>query len=128
MKHIRNILGFFIAGIFVMGVWGEYAGSYGIAGGFLGAIIIIGPLWYINHKIGLIHQAPGEAFVDMATGIGIAGLARDFFLAGSVDVIVEALPTLICVIIGGIIGGSLSAYIEKDMEIDKEQANRGDEE
>lgn len=125
MKHLRNTVGYFLAGIFVMGLWGGYAESYGLAGGILGAVIIIGPLWYINHKLGLIHQHPDHAFVDMAAGIGIAGLARDFFMAGSADVLVDALPTLICVVIGGALGGILSVYIERDMHVDKDKANRG---
>ena len=56
MKHIRNTLGFFVAGIFVMGLQVAMLVAYGIGGGFAGAIIIIGPLWYLNHKLGLIHQ------------------------------------------------------------------------
>jgi hypothetical protein len=126
MKHIRNTLGFFVAGIFVMGLWGGFAGAYGIGGGFAGAIIIIGPLWYLNHKLGLIHQQEEHAFVDMALGIGIAGLARDFFMNGGQS-LVDAVPTLVFVIIGGIIGGVLSAYIEQDIEMDKEKANRGEQ-
>lgn len=128
MKHLRNTLGFLIAGVLVMSIWDGYVNPYGIAGGYAGAIIIIGPLWYLNHKLGLIHQDPDVAFVDMALGIGIAGLARDYFLAQDFSVIVDAVPTLLYVILGGVIGGVVAAYIERDMEIDKKKANRGEQE
>lgn len=114
MKFFRGVIGYAIAGMIVMSVWGPLAGNYGILGGVVAAFIIIGPMWYMNHYVGLIEHENDSAFVDMALGIAIAGTTRDFFLVGSSSVI-EALPTLSLVAIGAIAGGVAAAIIEKDM-------------
>ena len=123
MKFFRNVLGYFIAGLFVMGIWDEYTLTYGILGGFIGATIIIGPLWYLNHHIGLIHNNEKSGFVDMALGIGIAGIARDYFITLDLNQLLETLPTILLVTIGGILGGVCSAFIERDLTYDKRKKN-----
>ncbi len=110
MKKIGSILGYAIAGIFVMSVWGAFVETYGIGGGWFSGFIIISVMWFLNHYIGLI--ANEGAAVDMALGIGITGTMRDVFLKGT-QAGIESLPTLACVIIGGIIGGSMAVAIEK---------------
>lgn len=115
MKFLRGMLGYMIAGMIVMSVWGGFAAPYGIAGGYIAAIIIIGPMWFMNHYVGLIDNADGDAFVDMALGIGITGIARDVFLKGS-DAFFSAIPTLGFVILGATIGGYVAVLVEKYME------------
>lgn len=117
MRFLRSTLGYMIAGMIVMSVWGWLAGSYGMLGGFVGAILIIGPMWYMNHYVGLIQNDDDAAFVDMALGIAVTGVMRDVFSAGSNAgaVFVDTLPTLGLVVLGGIIGGVVAALIEKDM-------------
>ncbi len=110
MKHLGTIIGTAIAGMFVMSVWGAFAGAYGIAGGWFAGLIIIGTMWFMNHYIGLVHNK--GAFIDMALGIGVAGTMRDVFNNG-IQAGVESLPTLITVIVGGIIGGYMAAKLEK---------------
>jgi len=56
MKHLGTIVGAAIAGMFVMSVWGELAGAYGLVGGWFAAFIIIGVMWFMNHFVGLINN------------------------------------------------------------------------
>ncbi|MBP3041596.1 hypothetical protein J9303_19325 [Bacillaceae bacterium Marseille-Q3522] len=114
MIFIRGSLGYMIAGIFAMSVWGSLSSSYGILGGYLAAIIIIGPMWFLNHYVGLIKNDEDAAFVDMATGIAICGIMRDIFMKGTSS-FSDSLPTLLLVSLGAIIAGITSAAIEKNM-------------
>jgi len=58
----------------IIQVWGRLVNRWKVAGGFLSAFLIVGPIWLMNHGMtfSLIHQT-GGAFVDMglATGVGI---------------------------------------------------------
>lgn len=126
MKHLGTIIGTAIAGMFVMSVWGAFAGAYGIAGGWFAGFMIIGCMWFMNHYIGLVNNENGAAAVDMALGIAIAGTTRDAFMAGSFAPISTSIPTLIIVILGGIVGACTAAAFEKNVlnkkEADKETA------
>lgn len=115
MKFFRSTLGYMIAGMLVMTIWDAFVVEYGIFGGFFAAFIIIGPMWFMNHYVGLIDNPDGSAFVDMALGIGITGIFRDTFLKGGSEFI-ATLPTLLLVILGAVIGGLVVAAIEEDME------------
>lgn len=106
MKHLGTILGTAIAGIFVMSVWGAFAETYGIGGGWFAGLAIIGTMWFLNHYIG-IHNNDG-AWVDMALGIGMAGTMKDVF-KGGIEAGIASMPTLLVVLAGGIFGG-LAAY------------------
>lgn len=116
MKFSRGVIGYCIAGMIVMSVWGPLTSNYGygIMGGFIAAFIIIGPMWYMNHYVGLIDNDEDAAFVDMGLGIAICGTMRDFFMNGS-GALLDSLPTLALVTIGAVAGGVASALIEKDM-------------
>lgn len=114
MKFLRGTLGFMIVGLFVGGVWGVFADKYGIAGGWMAAVIIIGPMWFMNHHVGLIPNEDGAAFVDMGLGVGVACFMRDAFKLG-VSSAVDSMPTLLFVAVGAVIGGLVAAAIEKDM-------------
>jgi hypothetical protein len=114
MKALRGILGYMIAGLLVGGAWGGL-GSVGLFGGYAAAIIIIGPMWYMNHYVGLIENEEGAAWVDMALGIAVACTMRDVFMKGG-SAFVDATPTLALVLLGAVIGGVTAALIEKDME------------
>ncbi|MCT4584266.1 MAG: hypothetical protein N4A54_05000, partial [Peptostreptococcaceae bacterium] len=54
LKRLGIILGSAIAGIFVMSVWGAFASAYGIGGGWFAGFIIIGPMWFTNHYLGVL--------------------------------------------------------------------------
>lgn len=110
MKHLFTIIGTAIAGMFVMSVWGAFAGAYGIAGGWFAGLMIISTMWYLNHYIGV--HANGGAWVDMALGIGTAGFMRGVFENG-ISYGTDALPTLLFVLIGGTIGGIAAVGYER---------------
>jgi len=118
MKHIGTIVGTAIAGMFVMSVWGAFAGAYGIGGGWFAGFAIIGTMWFLNHYVG-IHNNDG-AWVDMALGIGVAGTMRDVFSNG-IGAGISALPTFAVVALGGIVGG-YTAYKLEVMLAEKEAA------
>ncbi|HEL1613201.1 Lin0368 family putative glycerol transporter subunit [Streptococcus suis] len=117
MKFLRSTIGYMIAGMIVMSVWGAFAEAYGIIGGFFAAFIIIGPMWYMNHYLGLIKHDADSAFVDMGLGIAICGIFRDAFMKGF-GTIADSLPTILLIIVGATIGGLVAAKIEEDMEKD----------
>ncbi|MBB6216317.1 hypothetical protein HNQ80_002416 [Anaerosolibacter carboniphilus] len=121
MKNIRTMIGGGIAGIFVMSVWGKFADSYGIAGGWIAALIIIGTMWFLNHHIGILHNPEEGAWVDMALAIGVCGTLRPVFSAGSITPLIDSIPTLIVVILGGLAGGITAAMIQKDIAKEKER-------
>lgn len=104
MKFFRGMIGFCIAGMIVMSVWTPLAENYGIFGGYLAAFIIIGPMWFMNHYVGLIENDEDALFVDMAVGIGICGIMRDVFMQGGGE-LVSSLPTIGLVAIGAVLAG-----------------------
>lgn len=116
MKAIRSIIGFMLAALFVLAVWGEFAEAYGVIGGWFAALAIIGPLWFVNHYLGFIPQDSDQSFVDMGLAIGIAGVAQGMFSGAGVDGLIETLPTIIVVVLGATFGGVLAGFIGKDME------------
>ena len=109
MKHVGTIIGTAIAGMFVMSVWGAFAGEYGIGGGWFAGFAIIGTMWFMNHWIGLINN--DGAFVDMALGIGTAGFMRGVFEGGA-SAGMESLPTLAVALLGGLAGGVMARQLE----------------
>lgn len=110
MKHVGTIIGTAIAGMFVMSVWGAFAGEYGIGGGWFAGFAIIGTMWFMNHWIGLINN--DGAFVDMALGIGTAGFMRGVFEGGA-SAGMESLPTLAVALLGGLAGGIMARQLEQ---------------
>lgn len=115
MKFFRGMLGGSITGIFAMSIWAHEVKHYNIAGGWFAAFIIISTMWFMNHYIGLIQNDEGAVFIDMATGIAVSGTFRDIFMASSIEPLVDSLPTLVLVILGGTLAGTCAAIIEKDM-------------
>jgi hypothetical protein len=103
------MIGTAIAGMFVMSVWGAFAGEYGIGGGWFAGFIIIGTMWFLNHYIG-IHNNDG-AWVDMALGIGMCGTMRGVFEQG-IGAGIGSLPTLGVVLVGGMVGGYMAYKLE----------------
>lgn len=118
MKFFRSVLGYAIAGMFVMSVWGPMASleSFGIIGGWFAAFVIIAPMWFLNHFVGLIPHDADSGIVDQGVGIGIAGVFRQVFTAGNLDGLMASLPTLGLVVLGGALGGYVAAKIEENME------------
>ncbi|MEI7667611.1 MAG: hypothetical protein WCI62_01275 [Erysipelotrichaceae bacterium] len=132
MKFLRAVLGFFIAGVFVMAVWGKMAdgtaligaegakvgiGAFSIFGGWIAAFVIISPMWFMNHFLGMIPNTSEASFVDQGLGIALTGIFRDIFRStAGVDTFLSSVPTIILVCIGAAIGGYLAFIVRKDME------------
>ncbi|MGX7205747.1 Lin0368 family putative glycerol transporter subunit [Enterococcus pingfangensis] len=117
MKIIRSLLGYTISGVLVMAVWGQLTAAGGIFGGYLASIILIGPLWFVNHYLNLVDNKDDVAWVDMGLAIGVCGIFRDIFLQGTNDFF-DSLPTIALVVLGGFLGGLVAAAVEKDMAKD----------
>lgn len=120
MKLLRAILGYSIAGILVMSVWGGFSEAAGFIGGYVGAIVLIGPLWFMNHYLNLVNNKSNAAFVDMGLAIAICGIFRDLFTQG-LNSLIHSIPTIILVVLGGALGGIIAFAVEKDMAKDLEQ-------
>lgn len=116
MKFVRGVLGYMIAGMFVMSVWGKFAAdpTFGIIGGWLAAFAIIGPMWFMNHFLGLIHHDGDSGWVDMGLGIALVGIFRDTFHLGF-DAFLSSVPTMILVAVGAALGGIVAVEVEKSM-------------
>lgn len=128
MKFIRSTLGYMIAGMLVMSVWGGVIdGEIGTVGGILAGFLIIGVGWFLNHHRGLIYHGPDSGFIDMGLGVAMVGIFRDMWISvlseGTISGLTTALPTLGLVLIGGVLGGIAAALIERDLDKDKEVSN-----
>lgn len=104
-----NIIGFTLAGLFVMSVWKELAHELGILGGIIASGTIIGLFWNINHKHQLIKNNQNKTFIDMAIAIAIAGIVRDSKIY-HINGLINSLPTFCILLFGGIIGGVLAHH------------------
>lgn len=109
-RSMYNILGFAMAGIFIMSVWGEIYQQMGLLGGLIASGLIVGLFWNINHKMQLIKNDDAKTFIDMAIGVAVAGIFRDFLAFGG-NGLISSLPTLFLVLIGGAIGGTLAYHL-----------------
>lgn len=111
MKHIGTFFGSMVAGILVFAVWGGLAEQYGWMGGWLAGMVTISLGWALNHYAGAHTNEPGNAWIDMALGIAVAGMAMGVFqgknLAGS-------LPTIIFLGLGGALGGLVAGIVTKN--------------
>jgi hypothetical protein len=113
MPFFRSVLGFVIAGITPTIFWGAFTNNFGGLGGWLAAFFLIGTLWYVNHHLGLIENKTEAGFIDMGLGIAICGTTNGVLTNGPMELI-NSLPTLILVSIGGAIGGITAALIKKN--------------
>lgn len=111
MKHLGTIIGAGLAGLFVMTVWGAFAGAYGIAGGWFAGLAIIAPMWYLNHFYGAMNNE--GAFIDQGMAIGTCGTFIPVWQQGSIQPFVDALPTLGIVIVGAAVGGITAGLLQK---------------
>lgn len=98
---IATFVGGFIFPFMVSMCWGKMVEVWGSIGGWMAAGFIVGTTWALNHYIPLIYQS-GPAWIDQAWAAGFGLLAGAIVSGAS---IVRAMPTVICSIIGGTLGG-----------------------
>lgn len=121
MKFAKSVVGFTIAGMLVMSVWGDWVGKYGNIGGWFAALAIIAPMWFLNHYIGMIDNDGDHAFVDMAWGIAWTGTLRDVWTpilkgdaAAGFQAFGSAIPTILCLMLGAAIAAvAINAFNKK---------------
>ncbi len=120
-RHLGTFIGGMTAGALSFGVWPEMWKSYGIMGGFLTAVFVIGITWFMNHWVGVIENPEGSLWVDQGLpifGAGVSwGIVRFWPVDGGVDYFFGALvkiwPTLVCCLIGGALGGIAAHYVKQ---------------
>lgn len=118
LTFTQKVIVYMIAGMIVMTGWDGMVGNLGLIGGVLAALLIIFPMWAMNHYKNVSLQADDSAFVDIGLAIGITGIARDAFMAADFGVVVDALPTILLVILGAATGGFVAARIETRLEVE----------
>ena len=126
MKVLRAIIGGFIAATLINSSWGVFTEELGNIGGILAAAILVGTMWFLNHYIGLIPNKKNYAFVDMGIAIGIGCIVRDVIKVKDIQEVVASMPTLIFVILGGCVGGTLYVIVKKDMKCSEENVEIND--
>jgi hypothetical protein len=112
-KYVSTAIGTAITGAMGFAIWPVLWQTWGIIGGYMAAILVVPVMWYMNHRCGLIYNRDDAAWVDMAWGIALGGVVwsivrRDM----SVD-IRQALPTLVCALIGGGMGGVAAEMVKR---------------
>jgi hypothetical protein len=111
MKYFSTIIGSAICGALVFAIWPEMWKSYGIMGGWLAATILISIAWYMNHWLGVIHNPDGRIWVDQGFAVCSAGIAWGIVRFDAVPA--QCLPTLICLAIGGALGGWAAIHVKR---------------
>jgi hypothetical protein len=135
---ITTIFGSFCVAFVIALCWPKLVEMYGALGGMIGGAVIVATFWVLNHKLpglgiaadgiehpdggiqqfGLIAQAfRGAApWVDMGLAVGV-GMWVASYCDGrrqggkSAALALESLPRLLCVLFGGVLGGTLVALI-----------------
>ncbi len=108
---IHSLLGFTIATVVINSGWGIFTDLLGLKGGWISALLLTGSMWYINHYKGLIKNKQEAAFIDMGLAIGMSLIVRDIIKNGFQG-FENSVPTLLCVCVGGIIGGIVGGNFE----------------
>lgn len=120
-SFIKSVIGFSAAAVVINTFWNYFPSRFGIKGGWLSALLLTGTMWYINHYKGLVNNKTDAAFVDMGLAIGLSLIVRDIIKNGFIA-FEGSLPTLICVVIGGIAGGIIGGVLQKKQNGGNENA------
>ena len=119
-KHLSTFVGSAIVGALAFGIWPEMWKSYGIMGGFLTATVVIGTMWYMNHHLGIIRNPAGTLWIDQGLPIAAAGTAWAVVRFYPNAHMSQAIPTAVCCIIGGCLGGWIAHVVQHQQHVEKE--------
>ena len=135
---ITTVFGAFCVAFVIALCWPKLVELYGALGGILGGPFIVATFWVLNHKLpgigiapagiehpdggiqqfGLMSQAfrGGAPWVDMGLAIGVGMWVASLIDCrrdgkGGGGLVVESLPRLFCVVLGGVIGGAIVGLI-----------------
>jgi len=111
MKLVSTAIGGAIIGALAFGIWPEMWKSYGIMGGWLAAAILVGISWYMNHWLGIVWNEPDRIWIDQGWAVCSAGIAWGMVRFNAQ--FVQALPTVVCCLIGGTLAGVAAAHVKK---------------
>lgn len=102
---LTTILGGFLLPFAILVIWGRLVDRFGALGGWIAALLIIGPLWYLNHGMAqpLIVQQ-GSVFIDMGFATGLGVLVYGLFKGISFESHKENL-------LAALLGGCLAGFI-----------------
>lgn len=114
----KSVFGFSMAALVINGGWGIFTNRFGAKGGWISALILTGSMWYVNHYLGMIDNKEGAVSIDMGMAVGLSLIVRDV-LKNGISGLQDSFPTLICVCIGGIVGGVIAGYIQKMKKVGK---------
>ena len=98
---VATFSGAFIFPFLIRLLWGKMCESWGNAGGWMAAGLIVGTTWTLNHGMGMIFQS-GGAWIDMAWAAGI-GLFVASVISG--DDFAKGAKNYIVALVGGVLGG-----------------------
>lgn len=114
-KYLSTFVSSAICGGFAFGIWTEMWKTYGLWGGWVAAVLIIGIMWYTNHWNGAISNPEGKIWLDQGWCIGAAGISWGIVrFQGSFQAIIPALPTLVLCLIGGALAGFVVWIIKRN--------------
>lgn len=112
MKWLRSVGAYALAAFIVQLSWAKIATPFGLLAGLVGAIVAIGPAWYLAHYRQLIAFDEDNPAIDMGGAIATCVLVRSIFNAPTLSFF-NNVPTLFLIALGATIGGFTAAKIEK---------------
>lgn len=118
MRRLLMFIGSFIVGLLIMGAWGMLGGEYGSLGGWIAALVMVGPTWFMNHYLGIFKQ--DGAWIDQGIAIGAAGVFKGVFLDGG-GALLESVPLILVVVVAGGLGGILADVAEEILQDESEK-------
>lgn len=127
-KYVSTAIGTAIIGAMGFAIWPVLWQTFGVMGGWLAAVLVVPVMWYLNHRCGLIYNAEGAAWVDMAWGIAVGGVTWALVHRGIDCELSKAMPTLLCAVIGGSLGGIGAEIVKKNHPSFQSSGSGADEE
>lgn len=102
-EGLLTMLGGFILPFFILILWGRLVAKWRAWGGFLAALLTVGPIWLFNHGLPnpLIKQS-GPVFIDMGLATALGILVFGLLEGQSFK---KTLPTLVACFIGAGLAG-----------------------